>query len=222
MQIELKIKSILWFEDLEFVLFDLKKTLCEQRNIEESTWFRTQIALFLCNISSILESIYSLHSICMQRSEIRALYRRNRSIRHLNWRSSHWYLQHMKLMNHLLLMNRNICNVVLTILNLSYYIDWQALFNIALNAILADHAEKNDHSWRRRDLQQERRLQSKRSRRLMIRTCLNRDLNNLRDIQRNVWVIEIEKIDFIDFACREKKKKLRSEFRANAKTCNSR
>ena len=41
----------------------------------------------------------------------------------------------------------------------------------------------------------------------MIRTYLSIDLSDLRAIQKDVWVIEAEKINFIDFACKAKKKK---------------
>ena len=105
-------------------------------------------------------------------------------------------------------------NEDLTIFDVSYSFDRQVLMNIVLNAILADHAEKEWHCSRRRDLQQREELRSKRSQCLTIRTYLSIDLSDLRVNQWWWWVIEIKKIDFIDFACKEKEKKLRSGFRA--------
>ena len=78
------------------------------------------------------------------------------------------------------------------------------------------------HCSRRRDLQQRGELRSKRSRCLTIRTYLSLDLNDLRAIQKDVWLTWAEKVDFIDIACKKKKKKLRSGFRAGAGTCNPR
>ena len=91
---------------------EVRKRYAERRTSKKVHDFAFKLLCFSANISLILiylvHRVYSLHSIRMQRFEIRALYRRNRRTRHLKWFFSHWYLQHMNLMNHFL-MNRNIC-----------------------------------------------------------------------------------------------------------------
>ena len=92
--------------------FEIKKRYARKKTSKKIYDFAFKLFCFFANILLILiyliYKVYSLHSIRRQKFEIRALYKRNKFTRHLKWLSSHWYLQHMNLMNYLL-MNRNIC-----------------------------------------------------------------------------------------------------------------